>query len=65
LEFLPGIAIALTKLSFNLLGNGLRDTLDPWLSNEATNSQLGQLKTFTEQSPADAKQKRIHKISLL
>ncbi|MGN0743224.1 MAG: ABC transporter permease, partial [Candidatus Fimadaptatus sp.] len=27
----PGIAIALTVLSFNLLGDGLRDALDPRL----------------------------------
>jgi ABC-type dipeptide/oligopeptide/nickel transport system permease subunit len=29
LVFLPGIAIMLTVLSFNLLGDGLRDALDP------------------------------------
>jgi ABC-type dipeptide/oligopeptide/nickel transport system permease subunit len=33
LVFLPGIAIALTVLSFNLIGDGLRDALDPRLSN--------------------------------
>jgi peptide/nickel transport system permease protein len=33
LVFLPGIAIALTVLSFNLLGDGLRDALDPRLAN--------------------------------
>ncbi len=33
LVFFPGIAIALTVLSFNLLGDGLRDALDPRLSN--------------------------------
>ena len=27
----PGIAIALTVLAFNLLGDGLRDLLDPRL----------------------------------
>jgi ABC-type dipeptide/oligopeptide/nickel transport system permease subunit len=27
--FFPGIAIMLTVLSFNLLGDGLRDALDP------------------------------------
>jgi peptide/nickel transport system permease protein len=25
----PGVAISLTVLSFNLLGNGLRDAIDP------------------------------------
>lgn len=33
LVFLPGIAIMLTVLAFNLLGDGLRDALDPRLSN--------------------------------
>ena len=28
----PGLAIFLTVLSFNLLGDGLRDALDPKLS---------------------------------
>lgn len=32
LVFLPGIAIILTVLAFNLLGDGLRDVLDPRLS---------------------------------
>ena len=29
----PGIAIMFTVLGFNLLGDGLRDALDPWLKN--------------------------------
>jgi ABC-type dipeptide/oligopeptide/nickel transport system permease subunit len=29
LALYPGIAIAITTLSFNLLGDGLRDVLDP------------------------------------
>ena len=33
LVFIPGIAIMLTVLSFNLLGDGLRDALDPRLVN--------------------------------
>jgi ABC-type dipeptide/oligopeptide/nickel transport system permease subunit len=33
LVFIPGIAIMLTVLGFNLLGDGLRDALDPRLSN--------------------------------
>ncbi len=31
LVFFPGIAIMLTVLSFNLLGDGLRDAIDPRL----------------------------------
>lgn len=34
LVFLPGIAIMLTVLAFNLLGDGLRDALDPRLSQQ-------------------------------
>jgi len=30
--FFPGVSIALTVLGFNLLGDGLRDVLDPFLS---------------------------------
>jgi len=29
----PGLAIVLTALSFNLLGDGLRDALDPKLKD--------------------------------
>jgi peptide/nickel transport system permease protein len=32
LVFFPGLAITLTVLAFNLLGDGIRDTLDPRLS---------------------------------
>ncbi len=35
LVFLPGFAIMLTVLSFNLLGDGLRDALDPRLAHSA------------------------------
>lgn len=35
LVFIPGIAISLTVLAFNLLGDGLRDALDPRLANQA------------------------------
>jgi len=31
LVFFPGIAITITVLGFNLLGDGLRDVLDPRL----------------------------------
>jgi peptide/nickel transport system permease protein len=31
--FLPGLCIFLAALSFNLLGIGLRDALDPRLNN--------------------------------
>ncbi len=27
----PGVAIMLTVISINLLGDGLRDAFDPWL----------------------------------
>lgn len=33
LVFFPGIAIMITVLSFNLIGDGLRDALDPRLAN--------------------------------
>jgi ABC-type dipeptide/oligopeptide/nickel transport system permease subunit len=33
LLFIPGIAIVITVLGFNLLGDGLRDALDPRLNN--------------------------------
>ncbi len=33
LSFFPGIAIAIVVLSFNMLGDGLRDLLDPKLKN--------------------------------
>jgi ABC-type dipeptide/oligopeptide/nickel transport system permease subunit len=33
LVFLPGFAIMLTVLAFNLLGDGLRDALDPRLAH--------------------------------
>jgi hypothetical protein len=32
LVFFPGAAITVTVLAFNLLGDGIRDTLDPRLS---------------------------------
>jgi ABC-type dipeptide/oligopeptide/nickel transport system permease subunit len=34
LLFIPGIAIVITVLGFNLLGDGLRDALDPRLNND-------------------------------
>jgi ABC-type dipeptide/oligopeptide/nickel transport system permease subunit len=34
LVFFPGIAIMITVLGFNLLGDGLRDALDPRLRNK-------------------------------
>jgi peptide/nickel transport system permease protein len=34
LTFFPGIALMLTVLSFNLLGDGLRDSLDPRLAQK-------------------------------
>jgi ABC-type dipeptide/oligopeptide/nickel transport system permease subunit len=35
LVFFPGIAIMLTVLAFNLMGDGLRDAIDPRLSQVA------------------------------
>ncbi len=35
LVFFPGLAISITVLAFNLLGDGLRDALDPRLANVA------------------------------
>jgi ABC-type dipeptide/oligopeptide/nickel transport system permease subunit len=32
LVIFPGVALALTVLAFNLLGDGLRDALDPRLN---------------------------------
>jgi len=37
LVFFPGIAIMVTVLAFNLMGDGLRDAIDPRLSQEAKN----------------------------
>jgi ABC-type dipeptide/oligopeptide/nickel transport system permease subunit len=34
LVFFPGIAIMITVLAFNLLGDGLRDAIDPRLIHE-------------------------------
>jgi len=39
LVFIPGIAISLTVLAFNLLGDGLRDALDPRLVNAGASSE--------------------------
>jgi ABC-type dipeptide/oligopeptide/nickel transport system permease subunit len=33
LVFFPGISIVITVLGFNLLGDGLRDALDPRLNS--------------------------------
>jgi ABC-type dipeptide/oligopeptide/nickel transport system permease subunit len=38
LVFFPGLAIMITVLAFNLLGDGLRDALDPRLSQEGSAS---------------------------
>lgn len=39
LVFVPGIAISITVLAFNLLGDGLRDALDPRLVNIGADSK--------------------------
>ncbi|MDX1377656.1 MAG: ABC transporter permease [Anaerolineales bacterium] len=36
LVFFPGLAIMITVLAFNLLGDGLRDAIDPRLSNQGS-----------------------------
>jgi peptide/nickel transport system permease protein len=38
LVFFPGLAIMLTVLAFNLLGDGLRDSLDPRLVHAGVKS---------------------------
>jgi ABC-type dipeptide/oligopeptide/nickel transport system permease subunit len=40
LVFFPGLAIMLTVLSFNLLGDGLRDALDPRLARKGVGATL-------------------------
>ena len=37
----PGVAIMLTALSFNLIGDGIRDALDPSLSQSSRSSSGG------------------------
>jgi ABC-type dipeptide/oligopeptide/nickel transport system permease subunit len=39
LLFIPGIAIVITVLGFNLLGDGLRDALDPRLNNDQVSKE--------------------------
>ena len=38
LVFFPGLMITLTVLSFNLLGDGLRDALDPRLAHKGVSA---------------------------
>lgn len=40
LVFFPGLAITLTVLGFNLLGDGLRDAFDPRLASRGESSQV-------------------------
>ena len=44
LVFFPGLAIMITVLGFNLLGDGLRDALDPRLAARGAQARLGRLK---------------------
>jgi ABC-type dipeptide/oligopeptide/nickel transport system permease subunit len=37
--FFPGLAITVTVLAFNLLGDGIRDTLDPRLRGSNTSDR--------------------------
>jgi ABC-type dipeptide/oligopeptide/nickel transport system permease subunit len=39
LVFIPGFAISITVLAFNLLGDGLRDALDPRLVHAGVKSE--------------------------
>jgi ABC-type dipeptide/oligopeptide/nickel transport system permease subunit len=39
LVIIPGIAISMTVLAFNLLGDGLRDALDPRLVHAGVKSE--------------------------
>ena len=40
LVFFPGIAIMITVLAFNLLGDGLRDAIDPRLTHQSIEEQI-------------------------
>jgi len=40
LVFFPGIAIMITVLAFNLLGDGLRDAIDPRLTQQKSQEQI-------------------------
>ena len=44
LVFFPGLAIMITVLGFNLLGDGLRDALDPRLAARGAQARAGRLK---------------------
>ena len=44
LVFFPGLAIMVTVLGFNLLGDGLRDALDPRLAAQGAQARLGRPK---------------------
>jgi ABC-type dipeptide/oligopeptide/nickel transport system permease subunit len=41
LVFFPGLAITVTVLAFNLLGDGIRDALDPRLAPELSRALFG------------------------
>lgn len=40
MSFFPGLAVALTVLGFNLLGDNLQDMLDPYRTNRKNNSTI-------------------------
>ncbi len=52
---IPGLAISLAVLGFNLLGDGIRDALDPRLAQaEARPRLLGRRRRFHRVPPASA-----------
>jgi len=52
LVLFPGLAITVTVLAFNLLGDGIRDTLDPKLSPAVLRLVTGAGKSHTASTPA-------------
>jgi peptide/nickel transport system permease protein len=52
LVLFPGLAITVTVLAFNLLGDGIRDTLDPKLSPAVLRLVTGAGKSHTTSAPA-------------
>ncbi|MGH7416141.1 MAG: ABC transporter permease [Candidatus Rokuibacteriota bacterium] len=54
LVLFPGLAITVTVLAFNLLGDGIRDTLDPKLSPAVLRLVTGSGRSVTAPAPAAA-----------
>lgn len=51
--FFPGLMIFLTVMGFNMLGDGLRDILDPKLTLQGVESQERDIDAILEESTAD------------